>query len=68
MVTFLRIGVVSFDRNGWSVSPGFRWSVSPVFPPLPYLLKLTDILQEWERPSEINITGFSNEDFNIVID
>ena len=35
--------------------------------PLPFLLKLSDILQEWERPSQTNPRGFHPEQFTIRI-
>lgn len=36
--------------------------------PLAFLLRLSDCLQEWERPSLQNPTGFPSEQFNIEID
>jgi len=36
--------------------------------PLPFLLKLSDILQEWERPSLENERGYPSEDFDIAIE
>lgn len=39
--------------------------INPTLAPLPFLLRLCDVLQEWERPSLNNITGISNLDFDI---
>lgn len=36
--------------------------------PIAFLLKLADSLQEWERPSKKNPTGFSASSFNIRIE
>ena len=36
--------------------------------PVAFLLKLSDCLQDWERPSKINPTGFSATKFDIKID
>lgn len=36
--------------------------------PVAFLLKLSDCLQEWERPSSTNPTGFSAAKFDIKID
>jgi len=36
--------------------------------PLPYMLKLCDIFQEWERPSVNNEFGYSSEKFQITIE
>jgi len=35
---------------------------------LAFLLKLSDCLQEWERPSKTNPTGFSASSFDIKVD
>ena len=36
--------------------------------PLAFLLRLSDTLQEWERPSIQNEKGYSSKDFDILID
>jgi len=41
--------------------------LDPEIAPLPFLLKLTDILQEWERPSLLNMMGYPSRDFDIAI-
>jgi hypothetical protein len=38
--------------------------IDPEIAPLPFLLKLTDTLQEWERPSLNNIHGYSSDEFD----
>jgi hypothetical protein len=42
--------------------------LDPAISPLPFLLKLADTLQEWERPSLDNITGFPADEFDIAFD
>ena len=41
--------------------------IDPEKAPLAFLLKLSDSLQDWERPSKINSTGLSANLFNIEI-
>ncbi|HJH29850.1 MAG TPA: hypothetical protein C5S51_09205 [Methanosarcinaceae archaeon] len=36
--------------------------------PLAFLLRLSDCLQEWDRPSDENISGFSSNHFDIEFD
>lgn len=36
--------------------------------PLAFLLRLSDCLQEWDRPSSENLNGFSSSKFNIEIE
>ena len=42
--------------------------IDPLKAPLAFLLKLSDYLQEWERPSFTNQQGFSAAQFDIIID
>ncbi|MFA5399915.1 MAG: hypothetical protein WC169_00980 [Dehalococcoidia bacterium] len=35
--------------------------------PLAFLLKVSDVLQEWERPSKLNISGYPANNFDISI-
>jgi len=51
--------------------PPDRFSKAKIDPqkaPLPFLLKITDTLQEWERPSLDKLTGYSSEEFDIEFD
>lgn len=42
--------------------------IDPCKAPLAFLLKVSDSLQQWERPSHDNQTGFSTDDFDIKIE
>lgn len=42
--------------------------ISPKKAPLPFLLKLSDCLQEWERPSKNNEKGVPADNFDIIFD
>ena len=42
--------------------------IDPSKAPIAFLLKLSDCLQEWERPSLTNPTGFSATQFDVKID
>ena len=41
--------------------------IDPIKAPLAFLLKLSDVLQEWERPSLRNLNGYDAENFEINI-
>lgn len=41
--------------------------INPEIAPLPFLLKLSDELQEWERPSDKNVEGYSSQLFEMQI-
>ena len=41
--------------------------INPSVAPLPFLLRLSDNLQEWQRPSHDNLDGFDPSDFDIQI-
>lgn len=41
--------------------------IDPNKAPLAYLLKLSDTLQDWERPSEKNPSGFSSNQYDIKV-
>jgi len=56
------IFIHNLDRQCFSES-----KISPYKAPLAFLLKLSDLLQEWERPSQENREGFSAERFDIDI-
>lgn len=45
-----------------------RTKIDPGKAPLAYLLKLTDVLQEWERPSLKNKYGYGADKFDIKIE
>jgi len=42
--------------------------IDPLKAPVAFLLKLSDGLQQWERPSQNNLIGFSAVDFDIKIE
>lgn len=42
--------------------------ISPIKAPLAFLLKLSDTLQEWERPFKGNLWGIKAENFEIVME
>ena len=46
----------------------FKNKISRNDAPVAFLLRLSDCLQEWERPSYENIDGFSSNHFNIEFD
>ncbi|MFW9940473.1 MAG: hypothetical protein ACFFFT_05490 [Candidatus Thorarchaeota archaeon] len=41
--------------------------IDPQKIPLPFLLKLSDLLQDWQRPSDFNKQGFPPENYDIEI-
>lgn len=43
----------------------FKKKIDPKIAPLPYLLILSDNLQDWDRPSKNNPKGYSDKDYRI---
>jgi len=41
--------------------------IDPYKAPLAFLLKLSDVMQDWDRPSLLDIKGYNVENFNIEV-